>query len=96
MNIPVSDDEIYLSVPPGCGIARINVISPAITDEQKAQAEAGETIELCYRMEAVPTPEFEEWAKANGIPFRMDLYDDGIKVTVDQENHLLWIKLRWT
>jgi hypothetical protein len=89
-------DKVHLTVRPGSRIARVKVICPKITEEQKLQAENNQKIQLCYRIEAIPTYDFEEWANLNNIPFRMEFHDTGIKVLVQKEEHLLWIKLRWT
>jgi len=88
------EGHLLLYLPKDHKVAKIKV---EMTSNQPVEkGEDGVIALLTYAIMAVPTPEFQEWADEQGIPFTMEMRNKGILVRVEKEEHLLWIKLRWT
>ncbi len=76
-------------------VASIRVISPTMPENMDALLKEG-PVELAYQIVAEASPAFDEWAKENGIPYTIEMHDEGILIQVEIEEHLLWTKMRWT
>jgi hypothetical protein len=79
-------------------VAGIKIISPKMPDDAEEYIKKHGSLNLSYGLEPMATPEFDEWAKLNGIDYEL-LFESpksGIIVVVQTEEHLLWVKLRWT
>jgi len=88
---------IELELPKGNTVATIKVGSPPMPENAEELIKEHGSIALTYTIYPVPTPEFDEWAKLNGIPYELTMREgQGIRVNVTKEEHLLWIKMRWT
>lgn len=84
-----------LHLPKDHKVATIKVIPPPMPKDAEAIIERDGVLKLSYEVAAEPTPEFAEWAAEQNIPFTMHMTATGIIVEVPEEDHLLWIKMRW-
>ena len=84
-----------LHLPKDHKIAQIKVMPPPIPADAEEIIRRDGVLTLSYGVGAVATPEFDEWAKSQGIPYTMHMTSNGIVVEVPEEDHLLWIKMRW-
>lgn len=88
--------DYEITLPKDQKVATIRVTSPPLPENAEDIIKENGRLLLSFLIDAIPTPEFEEWAKLNGIPFRLIFEKStGIKLIVDTEDHVLWIKLRW-
>lgn len=85
-----------LVLPKGHGIARLVTAMPEVPENMDELLASGETVPLNFVLRAEASPEFAEWAEQNGVEYTIDLLEEGIRIYVNNEEHLLWIKLRWT